>query len=406
MTRLLEDLSLEVVRAHGVPTPRAATVASPGEAARLAREWGTEVVLKALVPAGGRQKGGFVRFAKTPEATDVAARAMLGREFKRFPISSLLISERLTIRRELFCSITFDSATRSPIVLLSAEGGVDIEQVARERPEALVRRTVDITLGLGEPEAREMAAAAGISGATLPAVAAALVGAYAAFRATDARLVEINPLVEVSDGRVLAASAVVTTDDQAEFRQAALYARDRQSPNNGWRPFTPLELRIRAVDAADPNIGNIRFNEFEDGDIGLMITGGGGGLTALDAMTRAGAKAATTFDIKIGQIEEKMYQATLAVLARPGLKGLVVGANFSNFTGIDIKVRGVVRALHDSGVDARTFPVVMRFCGPNQEVARELAATVPGLEYLEERYTIEDAVERVVARAYAAEVAT
>lgn len=402
MTRLLEDLSLQVVAEHGVPTPRTAVTTSAAEAAELAARWEAAVVLKALVPVGGRQKGGVIRFAATAAEAELAAAALLGRDFKRFPVDRLLISEQLAIRREFFLSITFDSASRSPVVLFSAEGGVDIEQVARTRPDAVVSRILDITLGLREFEAREIALAAGLRSNTLLAVAGAMRAAYAAFRASDARLVEINPLAELEDGRVVAASAVVTTDDQARFRQEALYARNQQAPNNGWRPFTPLELEMRAIDEADPNIGNIRFNEFEDGDIALMITGGGGGLTTLDAMIRASGRPATTFDIKIGQIEEKVYQATRAVLARPGLRGLVVGANFSNFTGIDIKARGVVRAVRDSGVDARAFPIVMRFCGPNQDVAAQLAATVPGLEYLDDTCTLEDAVERVVQRAYAA----
>ena len=405
MTRFLEDLSLEIVASHGVPVPRYAAVASAREAAARAAEWGGEVVLKALVPAGGRQKGGFVRFASGPSEAEEAAAAMLGGEFKRFPVRSLLISERMSGEREFFLSITFDPATRSPVILFSSRGGVEIEQTAREDAAAVIRYPVDVTLGLREFEAREIASATGIVGNGLLAVASVLVSAYAAFRGSDARLVEINPLVELADGRIVAVSAVATADDQASYRQEAIFARNRQAPNNGWRPFTPLELRMKEVDDLDPNVGNIRFNEFEEGDIAMMVTGGGGGLTALDAMNRAGGRAATTFDIKIGQIEEKMYRATLAVLSRPGLKGLVVGANFSNFTGIDIKVRGVVRALRESNLDFHSFPVVMRLCGPNQEVATELAATVPGLEYLDDRYTLEDAVQRVVDRAYGREAA-
>jgi succinyl-CoA synthetase beta subunit len=398
MTRLLEDLSLETIDTFGVPVPTFTTVSSAEEAAAFVSELGRAAVLKALVPAGGRQKGGFVHFAATPEQARTAANSMLGREFKRFPVESLLISEQLPIRREFFLSITFDSTLRAPSVIFSSKGGVDIEQIAREHPTALIRQPVNVALGLRPFEARQAVSRAGLSGRCLLKTAGVLIDAYRAFRASDARLVEINPLVELDDRRIVAASALLTLDDQAKYRQPALYAKNRQDPNNGWRPLTPLEREIRAIDEADPNVGNIRFNEFEDGDIAMMVTGGGGGLTALDAMNRAGGKPATTFDIKIGPIEEKMYHATRAVLARPGLRGLVVGANFSNFTGIDIKVRGVVRALRDAAVDTRQFPVVMRFCGPNQAVANELAATVPGLEFMDERYTLEDAVDRVVAR--------
>ena len=397
MTRLLENHSLDLLARRGLGVVRARTVSSPVEAGRAAAELGGTVVLKALVPAGGRGKGGVVRFVIDPAEAERAADELLRTSFRSFPIEHLLVCERLEIAREFFASLSFDSMARAPLLLFSAEGGVEIETLVAERPSALQRRLIDMSLGLREFEAREVGARAGLAGRMLVEVARALERAYATFRETDAALLEINPLVETADGRVLAASALLVTDDQAAFRHPELEGLPGQIENNGWRPLTPLELEIRAIDRADPSSGPIRFNELEGGDLGFMITGGGAGLMTLDAVRRLGGSPATTFDIKIGQIEEKMYQATRAVLRRPRLKGLITGANFANFTGIDIKVRGVVRALKDASVDCTRFPVVMRLCGPNQDEARRLAAEVQGLEYYDDTVTLEEAVERIIA---------
>ena len=154
---------------------------------------------------------------------------------------------------------------------------------------------------------------------------------------------------------------------------------------------------MREIDRTDPGSA-IRFNEFEDGDIAFMVTGGGAGLLAFDAILRFGGKPATTFDITPGRVEEKMYLATVAILSRPGLKGLIAGGNISNFIPIDVKVRGVIRALKELRVDPATFPVVFRFDGPANETAKSLAAELPGIDYLDGRSSIEDAVRRIVER--------
>lgn len=391
---MLEDVALELLGESGVAVPRFGVASVPGEAAEFAAALGAPVIVKALVPVGGRQKGGVVARAATPEEAARVAHGILGQVFKRFLVERVLVAEVVDVARELFLAITFDPLACSPVVLFSPEGGVEIEA---GNGAQLKRSVVDITLGLRPFEARGVCRRAGLRGAALTAVADALVAAYTLFRRCDAQLLEVNPLVVTGEGKVVAVSGLVNVDDQAGWRQEGLLARQAQPPNNGWRPLTALEQEMRAINASDPTVGTIRFNEFPEGDVALMVTGGGAGLTALDAAYRVGLSPATTFDIKIGPIEEKMYLATRAVLRRPGLRGLVVGANFSNFVPIDVKVRGVVRALLDERVDTARFPVVMRFCGPNQEEGRRLAAQVPGLEYYDDTTTLEEAVARLGA---------
>jgi succinyl-CoA synthetase beta subunit len=314
-----------------------------------------------------------------------------------FPVERLLASAPVAIAQEMFVAITFDSMSRKPIVLFSAQGGIDVEAILERDPASLIQRPFALSQGLQPFAAREIAAAAGLQGKTLLAVADVLVRLWQVFWALEAQTLEINPLALTADGQVIAPSGVILLDDQAAFRHPELESVIDPGLTNGWRPLTPLERRMREIDATDPG-SSIRFNEFEDGDIAFMVTGGGAGLLALDAMLRYGGRPATTFDITPGRVEEKMYLATGAILAKPGLKGLLAGGNISNFIPIDVKVRGVVRALQELAVDPAAFPVVFRFDGPANEAARRAAAALPGIEYYDGATSIEDAVRRIVER--------
>ncbi len=401
MARLLEDASLALLAKAGVATPAVRVARSAGEAREAAQAvgGGGPVVVKALVPAGKRGKAGAVKRADGPAAAAAAAQAMLGGTVQRFQVDAVLVSALVPIERELFASVTFDSQRRGPVVLLSASGGVDIETLVDEAQGALHTRPVDIFRGLRPFEARELGEAAGLTGRALVSVADALAALYRVFRSTDAQLVEVNPLALTAEEEAVAASAVVSVDDQALWRHPELSGVLAPDLSNGWRPLTPLEREIRAIDREDPTTA-IRFNEFEEGDIGFMMTGGGSGLLSFDAILKLGGRPATSFDITPGQVEEKMRRSVAAVLRRPGLKGLIVGGNISNFIPIDIKVRGVVRALAEAGVDTRTFPVVFRFDGPNIEEARRLAASLPGVEFLDGATPLDAAVKRIVELAY------
>jgi succinyl-CoA synthetase beta subunit len=398
MARLLEHHSMQLLQEAGAPMVPFGVASIPAQMTDLAQSMGLPLIVKALVPVGGRGKGGVVRFVSTVEEGAEAAKELLGQTFKNYRIEALLVSPVIEIAQEWFLSITFNETAHSPVVLFSTRGGVDIETIAHENPEYLITRTIDITLGLEEYAAREICAEAGLSGNVLLKAADFMVKAYKVFRQYDARMVEVNPIVLTKDGQVLAPTGVLNIDDRATGRHPEMEQMLSAVDSNGWRPFTEFEKQMQAVDALDPNVGHIRFNEFPDGDLALMVTGGGAGAIAFDTLVALGALPATTFDITMGQIEEKMCEATKLVLSRRGLKGLLAGANFANFSPVDIKVRGVVRALKELGIDGRKFPVVLRFCGPNQDLAASLVGELSGVEYLDERTTIEDAARRMVER--------
>jgi succinyl-CoA synthetase beta subunit len=372
-------------------------VAGAEQAAEATRWLGGTSVLKALIPVGGRGKAGAIQMARSPEDAQALAGEMLRQTVLCFPVEQLLVSAPVEIEREIFVAITFDSMSRKPIVLFSAQGGIDVEAILARDPASLIQRPFALSQGLQPFAAREIAAAAGLQGKTLLAVADVLVRLWQVFWALEAQTLEVNPLALTADGQVIAPSGVILLDDQAAFRHPELESVIDPGLTNGWRPLTPLERRMREIDATDPG-SSIRFNEFEDGDIAFMVTGGGAGLLALDAMLRYGGRPATTFDITPGRVEEKMYLATGAILAKPGLKGLLAGGNISNFIPIDVKVRGVVRALQELAVDPAAFPVVFRFDGPANEAARRAAAALPGIEYYDGATPIEDAVRRIVER--------
>ncbi len=395
MARLLEHHALDLLKQAGVPVPPFRVVSTPEAAREAATRLGSPVVLKALIPVGGRGKAGAIRMAQTPGEAFDQAQELLGRTILNFPVRELLVSEVVSIAKEFFVSLTFDSMSRKPAVLFSSLGGVDINAILEKDPERLVQVPVDICVGLQPFQAREIAECAGLKGKILMETAQVLSGLYRVFRQFDAQTVEVNPLALTDEDRIVAPSAVVVIDDQALFRHPELDGIANPERTNGWRPLTDLEREIRDVDKTDASSA-IRFNEFEEGDIAFMITGGGSGFLALDLIQRLGGKPATTFDITPGWVEEKMYLATKAILSRPGLKGMIAGGNITNFIPIDVKVRGVVRALKDLKVDPKKFPVVFRYAGPGVEVAKKMASEIPGIEFYDAATSLEDAVRRIV----------
>jgi succinyl-CoA synthetase beta subunit len=395
MARLLENHALDILKRSGIRVPRSRVISSPEEAKETAKEFGGRTVLKALIPAGGRAKAGAIRIAPTPEGAAEYAHELLGRIVLNFTVDEILVSEFVKIAKEFFVSLTFDSMSRKPLVLFSSLGGVDVESILERDPARLIEQPVPISSGLRPYVAREIAESAGLKGIEMAAAADALVRLYRIFREFDAETVEVNPLTLTDQGELVAPSAVIVIDNQALFRHPELSGIADPERTNGWRPLTPLERDIRSIDriAAD---SAIRFNDLDGGKVAFMMTGGGAGLLALDCIMRLGGEPATTFDITPGRVEEKMYLATKAILSKSGLKGLIAGGNITNFIPIDIKVRGVMRALKELRVNPTDFPIVFRFAGPGVEEARRLATELPGIEFYDAESSLEDAVKRIV----------
>jgi succinyl-CoA synthetase beta subunit/citryl-CoA synthetase large subunit len=392
VAKLLEDHAKGVFASHGVSVPGGRSAATAVEAEAVARELGGVVVVKAVVPVGKRAKGGGVRFAASPAEAGAEAAAMLQRSVHGVPVFRMLVERRIEIVQELYASIGFDSLNRAPLLLLSAVGGVDIEELAVEAPHRLVR--VFLEEGLNAHRIREGWRRAGLGGAALVGATQATTGLAAVFGAIEARLLEVNPLALTADGRAVAADAVVVLDDAALGRHPDLQNLV-QSDADDAGARTALERRVREINE-DPSPGVVRVSEFVEGVIGSMVSGGGGGLMCLDLLDSLGVRPLNTFDITPGPIERKMYLTARAILAHPRVRGLIVGSNITNFNRVDVKVRAVVQALEDEGVDPTRFPVVIRLTGPGAEAAREVVRRLPGIEYYEDEVTLEDAIRRIV----------
>ncbi len=398
MPRVLEDKAKALLADAGVRVPRGRSVRTPAEAAEAARSVGGPVVVKALVPVGKRGKAGAILSADTPEEAAQAARNLLGGVVHHFPVERLLVEERVRSLQEWYFSISFDSASRGPLIMFSTEGGVEIEALAERSPDALKRLEVDILEGLSEEACVSFLRACGVSGDALFRAALLIHAGYALFRRVEARLLEINPLILGDGDEPVAAACVLDLDADALFRRPERKALLDETSTDGWRPPTPLEARVRAIDASVPPLHTVRFREIAGGEIALLWSGGGGGLYLLDTMARLGGKPATAFDVTPGPLEEKYYEITKEILGMPNLKGVLAGSNITSFSRVQLKVRAIVRAVEETGVDLAEFPFIVRFAGAGGEEAREIARTCPGLQYLGDDATLEEAAERIVAQ--------
>jgi succinyl-CoA synthetase beta subunit len=350
---LYEHMGKDLFRAHGIPTPRGLVAFSAADAAEATRELGGRSVVKIQVQVGGRGKGGGVELCDTPEAAAAAAERMLGSDFKGFPVTRVLVEELLPIAQEFYTSVLLDRSSGEDLALMTAEGGVDIEELARTRPEVLRRARLDPLLGMRPFHVRELVS-------TLPV--AAWEGAGAVLRAMyqllverDATLVEINPLVLLEDDRVVALDAKVTIDDNALWRHPDLEELGSQFP------IDEVEARAKGK--------GLQYVKL-DGNVGIIGNGAGLVMSTLDVVAQAGARAANFLDVGGGASADQMATSLEVVLSDPAVRSVLVNI-FGGITRCDVVAQGVLEAL--DRVEARV-PIVVRLDGTNAEDGRRILA--------------------------------
>jgi succinyl-CoA synthetase beta subunit len=355
----------------GVAVPNGRLCASPQAAAKAFAEIGP-CVIKAQVPTGKRGKAGGVRPADRADRAAAAAAAILGMEIAGHEVETVLVEERLAIAREFYAAVLPDVTARAPLVLFSTEGGMDIEEIAAERPDALRRYIVDIDRGFGPDEAWEMLRGLDL-GPAAEAVGAILVRLYRAFVGSDAELLEINPLALLEDGRLVALDCKLTLDDAAAFRQPDLAAAAAREP------LTNLERR-----GAENGLKFIQL----DGDVGVLANGAGLTMTTMDVITHLGGRPANFLEIG-GEAYTKSEIALDLVLSHPGVKSLVV--NFCGaFARTDVMAEGVVKAWEAL---RPKVPVFFSIHGTGEEEALALVRERLGVEPFD---LMEDAVAAAV----------
>lgn len=397
MAKLLEDGAKSIARARGISVPRGRSATSAADAGAVAAELGGGVVVKALVPTGRRGKAGAVRFASGREEAGEHANALLGMEVNGFTAQSVLVEERLAIAEELYLAITFSAADACAAMVLGRVGGVDVETAWRERPDAFRRLLVDPLAGFTEATAAEAWRSLGVAPSTVDQLTVVTWACWEMFCATEAEMLEVNPLALTADGAAVAAAIMLDVDDEALFRHPELDEFVEYGQDRFLRPFTAREQAVLAADRAEPGKGSITFME-TDGDIGFLITGGGGSMVAFDLLERLGGRPANYVDISPGFTKKKLLALTRSVLSIPGIRGLVVGGARKVNMPVDQFVEAIAECCHELDIDTRRFPIVARLVGLNQDRARELAERLPGLAFYGDDVFLDDALERIVER--------
>ncbi len=345
--KLYEFQAKELFARAGIPVPRGRMVTDPDGAADAARELG-RCVVKAQAHAGGRGKAGFIKLAESPEQAREYAAGMLGQTFKGFKITRLLIEEAVDIAAEYYLAITMDRATRSPILICSAAGGVDIEEVAESTPEKIANLPVDVAFGPFDFALRDLAERAGLdpkAGRQFVDVAKKL---YRCFVENDASLAEINPLMILEDGQMIAADAKFDVDDNALFRHQELLQYKEEAEED------PIEAEAHRQDVTYVRLG---------GDIGIIGNGAGIVMGPHDLVTREGGRPANFLDIGGGASAAKVRQSLEIVLMDPNVKGVLFNV-FGGITRGDEVAKGIMEATNSMDIKV---PMVVRMAGTRAE---------------------------------------
>ena len=365
---LFEWQAKELFGKYGVPVTQQVLATTPAEARAAAERLGGPVMVKAQVKAGGRGKAGGVKFAATPDDAERHAQAILGMEIKGLTVHNVLISEAADIGEEYYFSFLLDRANRAYLAMCSAEGGMEIEQLAVEKPEALARVPVDPVAGVDEAKAREIAAKGALPESIRDQAVDVIVKLWDVFTGEEATLVEVNPLVQTPDGKVLALDGKVTLDDNADFRHKEVHDTYRDNSATD-----PIEVR-----AKEKGLNYVKL----EGSVGIIGNGAGLVMSTLDVVAYAGAdlggngdapKPANFLDIGGGASAEVMANGLEIVLSDPSVKSVFVNV-FGGITACDAVANGIVSALAmlESRGEALTRPLVVRLDGNNAEEGRRI----------------------------------
>ena len=357
---LFEYQARDLFAKHGVPVLKGIVATTPEEAKATAEEIGGLTVIKAQVKTGGRGKAGGVKLAKNPDEAYEYAQQILGMDIKGHTVHRVLVAQGADIAEEYYFSILLDRANRSYLAMCSVEGGMEIEQLAAERPEALAKVEVDPLVGIDSAKAQEIVEAAGFSAELQPKVVEVLVKLGDVFKKEDATLVEVNPLVQTPEGDILALDGKVSLDDNAEFRQPDHVALVDKSAEN------PLEAKAKQHD-----LNYVKL----DGEVGVVGNGAGLVMSTLDVVAYAGekhgnVKPANFLDIGGGASAEVMAAGLEIILGDEQVKSVFVNV-FGGITSCDAVAEGIVKALEILG-DSATKPLVVRLDGNNVEEGRRI----------------------------------
>jgi len=351
--KLHEYQSKQLFAKYGIPIPKGKVAATAQEAKHIAEELGSRVVIKSQVLVGGRGKAGGILLAKTPEEAEEVASQILAREIKGLPVRKVLVDEAAKIDKEIYLGITNDRAERKPVMMASAAGGVDIEEVARNNPEKIIKIHIDPLLGLRDYQSRDIAASIDLPREMWRMFGQIAKSLWYAYNDSDATLAEINPLVITTDKRLLALDGKMVIDDNSLFRHpdlAEMRDLDVEEPSE--------------VEARKYGLSFIKL----DGNIGCMVNGAGLAMTTMDIIKLFGGEPANFLDIGGGATADKVAAALRIILSDSNVKTVLFNI-FGGITRGDEVARGILTALDEVKTD---IPMVIRLVGTNAEEGREI----------------------------------
>ncbi|MDM7461237.1 MAG: ADP-forming succinate--CoA ligase subunit beta [bacterium] len=377
--KLHEYQAKQILSDFGVPTPQGEVASTPAGAKAIAERLGKPVVIKAQVLMGGRGKAGGIQLAQNPDEAAQVASEIIGKRLispqnpDGLVAEKVLVEEAVQIQHEYYIGITVDRTPQRNVLMVSKYGGMDIEEVAAQHPDAIATYPIDPLLGLTDYAAREVLYAAGLPHEQVRPLSALLHGLYRAYIAVDANLAEINPCAVLADGRIIAADAKITIDENALYRQKRLESLHEESIED------PIE-----AEASRRGIAYVRLG----GDIGIIGNGAGLVMCTVDEVAQAGGRPANFLDIGGGAKADRVRQAVELVLMDPNVKGLLFNI-FGGITRGDEVARGMLEAFETLKVN---IPVVVRLAGTHAEEGRAMLQGTP----LIPAETMQEAARKVV----------
>jgi succinyl-CoA synthetase beta subunit len=384
--KIHEYQAKSILARYGVPVPQGEVVFSAADAAAAAKRLGGTVVVKAQIHAGGRGKGGGVKVVKSPEQAQEAAQKMIGMNLVTYQtgpqgqrVERVLVEQGLSIQRELYLGLVLDRSSERPVLMVSPDGGVEIEKVAEETPERIFKEFVHPAIGLSAYQTRKLAFALGLQGAQVAQASRLMSAVYDAFVKTDASLVEINPLIVTADGSLLALDAKMNFDDNALYRHPDIKEmRDLAEED-------PLE-----IEASKYSLNYIKL----DGTVGCMVNGAGLAMATMDIIKLAGGEPANFLDVGGGANAEQIRNAFKILMSDKNVRAVLINI-FGGILRCDVLAEGVIAAVKELGVPV---PIVIRMEGTNVEKGKQMLRD-SGLNFTTAD-DMKEAAEKVVAQSH------